>query len=95
MTRKVRTHKFNGVKHHIDIDGGFVAIWEPPSKEHHIRLAINVNSKKGLQAIIHECLHAADYSKDEATVDRAGDEIGNLLYRLLRSGQIKIKAKGE
>ena len=85
---KVRTHKFGGVKHNIDVDDGFVAIYEPPSKEHHIRLAIPVKTKKGYQALIHECLHAAKYSTDEGLVDRVGDEIGLLLWRLRQSGQI-------
>jgi hypothetical protein len=98
MAKKVRTHRLNGELYHIDVEGGFNGLCDSPRERGHslhIRVACDINTKQGLQALIGECLHPENWAQTEEVTHRAGDEIGALLYRLLRSGQIKIEAKGE
>jgi hypothetical protein len=51
-----------------------------PDKE--IRIAQGLGEKTQLETLIHEALHAADWSKDEAWVEQVGCDIARLLWRL-------------
>lgn len=85
--RKVRTHKFNGVKFDIKFeDSGNVlgrCDW-PHNKDSTPALRINceIGTKEGLVTLIHECLHAENWAATEEVVDRTSTEIGDLLWRL-------------
>ena len=88
MAEKVKSHTFNGVRYHIELDPyeGWCddpktkgISWEYPA----IRLADGLpNTKKALIILIHECRHAQDYRKKEKTIERESTEIGTLLWRL-------------
>ena len=96
MARKVRTHKFNDNKYYLLVGDGFHGTCDSPREtSRKLYLCVNekLNSKKGLQVLIGECLHAENWAQTEEVTHRAGDEIGDLLWRLLRSGQINIKGE--
>lgn len=91
--RKVRTHKFNGVRYYISVDEPYVGWCDKPRKPDQkeypaIRLPNGLpcedekNAKTGLITVIHECLHAENWEPSEKVVDRCSVEIGNLLWRL-------------
>lgn len=91
--KKVRTHRFNGVKYYIGVDEPYIG-WcdrpkRPDKKEYPaIRLPNGLpkgekkGAKQGLQTLVHECLHAENWSVSEKIVDRCAVEIGSLLWRL-------------
>lgn len=83
--KKVKTHRFNGVKYNIDVDEPFDAMCESPREKDykpHLRVAVDINTKNGLISLLHECLHAEGWAVGEQIVDRAATEIGSLLWRL-------------
>jgi len=91
--RKVKTHKFNGIKYHVDLDIPYDGWCDKPGtpdpKEYPaIRLPNGLpfgnrkGAKYGLLCLLHECLHAENWSKSEKEVDRVAVDIGNLLWRL-------------
>jgi hypothetical protein len=47
-----------------------------------IRVALARRDKKGLSALIHECLHACFWDLEELAVDKAGEDIADFLWRL-------------
>ncbi len=56
---------------------------DPPDlKGKKIRIADNLEPKVELEVIIHECLHAADWYKDEEWVRIAAEDISRVLWRL-------------
>lgn len=91
--RKVKTHRFNGVRYYIGVDEPYIA-WcdkpkSPDKKEYPaIRLPDGLpfdndkRAKQGLVSLIHECLHAENWDDSEKKVDRVAVDIGNLLWRL-------------
>ena len=95
MRRMVRTHKFRGIKHVIDIEG-YKGEYSPKGIElPAITIARPVitmreslpygNAKYAkLMAYIleHECLHACFPSKSEASIDQAAKDISSLRWRL-------------
>ncbi len=89
----VRTHRFNGVKYFIGIDEPYVGWCDRPGtpdpKEYPaIRMPEGLahgdgrKAKDGLIVLLHECLHASDWSVSEIDVDRTAIDIGRLLWRL-------------
>jgi hypothetical protein len=89
--RKVRTHRFNGVKYRIDVEPFLAMCEEPhpkPDEPPAIRLPLglpyeeDVGAKEGLQFLLHECFHAENWRTHEPTVDRISIEVGDLLWRL-------------
>ena len=93
MKNKVRTHVFNGVKYYIGVDEpywGWCDNPNPTKNEEYpgIRLTEGLAfgsgriAKRDLIVLIHECLHASNWSKSEDEVDRTSIDIGTLLYRL-------------
>ena len=91
--RKVRTHKFNGVRYFIGVDEPYVG-WcdrpKTPDKNEYpaIRLPNGLSfgstkkAKADLVILLHECLHAENWDKSENEVDRVAIDIGKLLWRL-------------
>lgn len=91
--RKVRTHRFNGVKYFVELDEPYIGWCDRPDtpdpKEYPaIRLPNGLafgntaKAKEDLKTLLHECFHAEDWSKLEGEVDRVAVDIGNLLWRL-------------
>jgi len=94
MKKNVRSHKFNGKKYFIDIDTDYAGFCENPNvkkilNEHPVIRIVeglpynnDKGSKEGLIYILHECLHAENWSKHEETIDRTAEEVGSLFWRL-------------
>lgn len=83
--RKVRYHTFNGVKYQLDLYAPFESSCDYPHNKDstpQISIAVDIDTKEGLIALIHECLHAEQWAATEEVVDRTSIEIGNLLWRL-------------
>lgn len=41
-------------------------------------------TRYGLELLLHECLHACDFTASEKTVERTAEEISKLLWKLYR-----------
>lgn len=82
--RKVRTHTFAGVSYDVDVEGPFDGICEfqRSTKRPALRVAVDIDTQKGLETLLHECLHAEVWAKTEEVVDRASHDIARLLWRL-------------
>ncbi|MHC4121998.1 MAG: hypothetical protein ACYSSI_00360 [Planctomycetota bacterium] len=83
--KKVHTHTFNGVKYNIDVDEPFEALCESPrdtDTKPSIRVAVDINTLKGLKALFHECVHASAWSLSEEVVDRIANDSARLFWRL-------------
>ena len=81
--RKVKTHRFNGKKYHIllgELDG--FADYGPTTDYFHIVVSCKPFTRKELRVLVHEAMHAGNWDKDEATIDRTSREISSLLWRL-------------
>ena len=90
----IRKHILNKVKYYIDVSADCHAYCENPSKKvilnNHPTICIvnglplndDKGAKSGLRNILHECLHAENWSATEDTVTRTASEISNLLWRL-------------
>lgn len=90
--KKVKTHIFNGHKYDIDVDEPFDACCDSPREKDPtptLRVAVDINVRQGLIALLHECLHAEGWAVSEEVIDRTATEIGNLLWRL---GYRRIKS---
>ena len=83
--RKVRTHKFNGVKYELDI---YTAMDGQCDFRHnkdatpYIITSCKPYTKLWLETLIHESLHAEDWRQTEHTVGRVAKEISDLLWRI-------------
>ncbi|KKL71237.1 hypothetical protein LCGC14_2096920 [marine sediment metagenome] len=80
----VRTAKFNGVKYTVDMTpiNGCCSPPKPKDREPTLRICCPLNTRVGLITAIHEAMHACNYDKHEAIVDRASIDIGRFLWRL-------------
>ena len=54
----------------------------PDTNGKEIRIATDIQNQEELEIIIHELLHAADWSKDEEWVEVIADDIARILWRL-------------
>jgi len=79
---KVRTHTFNGVKYKIDFTGKIDGLADTKELLPSIVIACGEDTQNELITIIHEAMHAGNWDKREATIDRSSKEIGKLLWRL-------------
>jgi hypothetical protein len=91
--RKVKTHRFNGIKYHIGVDEPYIG-WcdrpKSPDKAEYpaIRLPNGLpcsdekGAKLGLLTLLHECFHAENWDLPEKRVDRIAQDVGSLLWRL-------------
>ena len=55
---------------------------DPASKNKKIRIANNLGPMEQMDAVIHECLHASDWFKDEAWIDVVATDIARLLWKM-------------
>ena len=81
MTPVVRTHTFNGKRYLItiaELDGQCDTF----QKERELQVFRDPNTRVGLITLIHEALHACNWSKKEEGVDRTSKDIGSFLWRL-------------
>jgi len=80
---KVKTQTFNGIRYDIDICGPIAGSCDQPrGGRPSLRIACDLNTKKGLITVIHECIHASDWPMSEEKVDRLSNDAGTLLWRL-------------
>jgi len=85
MPRKVKTHTLNGHLYDIDVEEPFDEVCESPKEKGgipSIRVAIDINTKKGLIALLHGILHAEKWAETEEVVERTAEEGGTLIWRL-------------
>ena len=83
MAKKVKTHTFNKVNYDIEFSERLDGLCDyPRSTKPSIRIMAKPYTKNELITIIHESLHASDWSKSEEIVDRVSTDIGRLLWRL-------------
>ena len=54
----------------------------PDTNGKQIRIATDLKKQDELEVIIHELLHAADWSKDEEWVEVIADDIARVLWKL-------------
>jgi hypothetical protein len=54
----------------------------PDTNGKEIRIATDIKNQDELEIIIHELLHAADWSKDEEWVEVIADDIARTLWKL-------------
>ena len=54
----------------------------PDTNGKEIRIATDLTKQDELEIIIHELLHAADWSKDEEWVEVIADDIARVLWKL-------------
>ena len=54
----------------------------PDTNGKEIRIATDIKNQDELEVIIHELLHAADWSKDEEWVEVIADDIARTLWKL-------------
>jgi len=84
--KTVRTHTFNGRTYSIYIRPPVDGITDTYSLSSHnsreINIFVDIATKNGLVTLIHESLHAENWAKSEAVVERVSTEIGNFLWRL-------------
>jgi len=84
--RKVKNHNFNGVSYQIDIDSNVSALCEEPKlkKKYKPKIYIleKIDTKEGLEALIHESLHASYWTASEERVERTAKDISSFLWRL-------------
>lgn len=82
--RKVKTHSFAGVSYDVDVEGPFDGICEfsRSTKRPALRVAVDIDTQKGLEVLLHEALHACNWSVTEEVVDRTSYDIARLLWRL-------------
>ena len=79
----VRTHRFNGHKYSLVIDDSIGGLCDDPKDKHRqIIVMAKLRTKNGLRILLHECLHAENWSKSENVVDRVSTEISDLLWKL-------------
>lgn len=84
MSKTVRTATFSSVRYVVDTDP-IDGCCSPPKPCDHtptLRVCRPLNTRVGLVTVIHEAMHASNYNKHEATVDRASKDIGRFLWRL-------------
>ena len=91
--KRVRTHRFNGVKYHIGVDDPYIGWCDRPgmpqkSEYPAIRLPNGLSAGNSLKAkedlitLLHECIHAEHWKLTEARTDQIATDIGSLLWRL-------------
>ena len=91
--RKVRTHRFRGVKYYIGVDEPYVGWCDrpgtpDPNEYPAIRLPNGIaygsskKAKEDLIILLHECNHAENWKLSEDEVDGIAIDVGTLLWRL-------------
>lgn len=80
----IKTHTFNGINYEIDISGPIDGICRNPRNESRpsLRVCTNISTRKGLETLIHESLHACFWAKSEEKVEQTAYDVARLLWRL-------------
>ena len=81
---KVKTHTFRGNKFEIDYGSTFDGLCENPKgeKKPQIRVSCEPFTKKELETLIHEALHACVFAKSEDVVEETARDLFRFLWRL-------------
>jgi len=91
----VRTHRFNNIQYTIDVEGfkgetrqkcqdlPCIIIARPDvTMKESLPYGDGKHARLMLITLLHECLHASNWSATEKRVDRTAVDIGKLLWRL-------------
>ena len=72
---------------------------DPSARNKQIRIANNLPPIEQLEVVIHECLHASDWFKDEEWIEEVAVDIARLLWklgwRLAKDGNLTRKKSKE
>lgn len=81
--KRAMTHKFNGRKYLLVFDNDIGGLCDDPKdKTRQITVLVKPRTKNSLRVLLHECLHAENWSKNEKVIDRVSTEISDLLWKL-------------
>ena len=81
MGRPVKTATFSGKKYHITI-GEFDGLCDTFKKERELIILTPINTRKGLETLIHESLHACNWHREEIFVESTARDVARFLWRL-------------
>jgi len=70
-----------------DLDG-YCEQYKITDRDRAIVIIANPDTHKGFETLLHECLHAVDWSKKEESVETAAKDISRLILRLY---EVKFK----
>jgi hypothetical protein len=81
---KVRTHRFDGVLYDVDIDSNCAGYCDPPTGNDRpcLHVGTNITTKKGLEDLFHEMLHACHWRGHEGKVEQTAKDMASLVWRL-------------
>jgi hypothetical protein len=78
----MKTHTFCGRKYDIDLCGKLDGFASQGGKNETMLIMAEGDTKKMLETIIHEALHACNWRAKEPDVLQTGKDIARLLWRL-------------
>ena len=80
----IKTHTFNGVRYDIDFTGPIDGSCDyPGGGKPSIRICVtDLDTQRGVETVIHECLHACCWSKTEVLTEQSARDIARLLRRI-------------
>ena len=82
----IKSHTFAGRKLKIDLDpdecDGLVDCPFGNDAAPTMRIFGNLNTKAGLETVIHETLHVLRWSETETVIDKTANELARFLWRL-------------
>ncbi len=78
----VKTATFNGRQYKIFLRKPVDGMCSTYTDERAIDIFTPLDTQNGLITLIHEGLHASNWTKSETDVDRTSKDIGRLLWRL-------------
>jgi hypothetical protein len=79
----VRTATLNGTSYDLDLTGPLDGLMhDPRTSRPYITVCRSLDTKVGLESLIHECLHACFPTVGEDKITQTGNEMARLLWRL-------------
>jgi hypothetical protein len=81
MSKRVKTHSFNGYRYNVIFDK-FDGATDTDKSPRDMLIGAKPKTQNELITIIHEAMHAGNWDKHEETIDRSSKEIGRFLWRL-------------
>lgn len=81
---RVRLRGTTWVLQRVDLGASIRGEIDPPTySKRRIKISTRLKKDKDvLEVLLHECLHGCFWELDEATVERAAEDIAKLLYKL-------------
>lgn len=80
---EVKTATFNGVNYEIQLTDPVYGSCDPPQKaKPTIFVAVKPHTRKELEILLHESLHASCWAKSEDLVTQTAADLVRLLWRL-------------